>query len=572
MPGALDIQYAYSATQNNSKLTSQIDVISGEQVTYTYDSLNRLATAVTTDNPNVTQWGQSYTYDGLGNLTDQNVIKGSAPTMHVAYNVATNRQTGDSADANGNLGLSYIYDIENRLLRPGTNGPQYAYDDGNERVWRGSSSPSLDEITYWSVDGSKLATYQVGVSGSTINFTLTGTDVYFGGLIAKGTFNSAGSNDKITLAPVRSDQLGSIGKFYPYGQERPSATTNDTEKFTGYYRDAATGLDYAYQRYHQPGVGRFMTPDPFGGSAAVGNPGSWNRYAYAGGDPINRVDPSGLDDSCDPSDPLCDPSCYFCCYFCDPGGQGGGCFLEVGCGSPGCVLCGPPTYYGPYGPPTGPTGGGPTGPPGGSPTGPPGGGPTGGGSPGGGPPGGSPTGPPGGGTTGPPGPPPPPPPSPPAPPACLLCTIFGTNSPTALPPGQPFGLPPWLPAYASPFADPNTAVTGSAGAFFPLCGFVPFCGGLLNAAVIPGSKTVCTGPSIGFGTPGKTRSVGTATPWNGAPIGPIMSGPSVTVSVQVFPSRGAQIIFSGSGTASGPTVGSIGVSVTGGYLWCRPHP
>jgi len=41
-----------------------------------YDSLNRLATAVTTDNANVTQWGQSYTYDGFGNLTDQNVIKG----------------------------------------------------------------------------------------------------------------------------------------------------------------------------------------------------------------------------------------------------------------------------------------------------------------------------------------------------------------------------------------------------------------------------------------------------------------------------------------------------------------
>jgi YD repeat-containing protein len=95
VPGALDIQYAYSATQNNTKLTSQTDVISGEQVTYTYDSLNRLATAVTTDNPNVTQWGQSYTYDGFGNLTDQNVIKGSAPTMHTW--LTTPRPTGRRA-------------------------------------------------------------------------------------------------------------------------------------------------------------------------------------------------------------------------------------------------------------------------------------------------------------------------------------------------------------------------------------------------------------------------------------------------------------------------------------------
>ena len=72
------------------------------------------------------------------------------------------------------------------------------------------------------------------------------------------------------------------------------ATSNDTEKFTGYYRDASTGLDYADQRYHQPGVGRFMSPDPFGGSAKASDPGSWNRYSYVEGDPVNGTDPSGL--------------------------------------------------------------------------------------------------------------------------------------------------------------------------------------------------------------------------------------------------------------------------------------
>jgi hypothetical protein len=37
-------------------------------------------------------------------LTAQNVIKGSAPTMSVTYSASTNRQSGDTADANGNLG------------------------------------------------------------------------------------------------------------------------------------------------------------------------------------------------------------------------------------------------------------------------------------------------------------------------------------------------------------------------------------------------------------------------------------------------------------------------------------
>jgi RHS repeat-associated protein len=266
--------------------------------------LNRLASAVTADNPNVTQWGQSYTsfngaqrtdacaptYDGFGNLTDQTLIKGTAPNVHVAYDPATNRQVGDTADLNGNIGLGYIYDLENRLVQPGSSSTaRYAYDASNHRVWRGDTS--VDELAFWS-GSQKLATYQISTSGG-LSFTLTKTYVYFGGkLISKGTYNSSGTGDKVTLAPVAADRLGSIGKFYPYGTERPSATMNDTEKFTGYFRDGSTGLDYADQRYHQPGTGRFVTPDA-APSASASDPGSWNRYAYVGGDPVNSVDPSG---------------------------------------------------------------------------------------------------------------------------------------------------------------------------------------------------------------------------------------------------------------------------------------
>ncbi|MEQ1949649.1 MAG: RHS repeat-associated core domain-containing protein [Bryobacteraceae bacterium] len=291
----LSMQYAYSGTQNNGKITSQTDVLSGEQVVYTYDSLNRLATAQTADNPSVTQWGQSYNYDGFGNLTDQNVIKGSAPSMHVVYNASTNRQTGDTADANGNIGSGYLYDIENRLLRPGASSTvQYGYDAGNKRVWRGDTG--VDEFAFFA-GNQKLATYTLAVSGTSVRHTLTSTNVYFGGrMIGKGTYNSGGTNDKVTVASVAQDRLGSMnGKFYPYGQERPSATANDKEKFTGYYRDASTGLDYADQRYHQSGVGRFMTPDYYWRSANPFDPGSINRYAYVGGDPLNRIDPQGLD-------------------------------------------------------------------------------------------------------------------------------------------------------------------------------------------------------------------------------------------------------------------------------------
>jgi YD repeat-containing protein len=71
--GSLSVQYRYSPNHNNGQITQQAD--SGQEVTYTYDSLNRLIAAVTTDS----SWGQGFTYDGFGNRTSATQIKGSAP-------------------------------------------------------------------------------------------------------------------------------------------------------------------------------------------------------------------------------------------------------------------------------------------------------------------------------------------------------------------------------------------------------------------------------------------------------------------------------------------------------------
>ena len=147
--------------------------------------------------------------------------------------------------------------------------------------------------------------YYGGGGGGECDFTATagGTNYYFGGKLIK---NPSGY--------VYPDRLGSVGKFYPYGIERPSATTNGKEKFTGYFRDADTGNDYAINRYMTPGMGRFITPDRTMGGATPSDPQSWNKYAYTEGDPTNRVDHDGtsfqdcvVDDSCDDyvfTDPL----------------------------------------------------------------------------------------------------------------------------------------------------------------------------------------------------------------------------------------------------------------------------
>jgi RHS repeat-associated protein len=86
------------------------------------------------------------------------------------------------------------------------------------------------------------------------------------------------------------------------------------------------GLDYADQRYYASTYGRFNTADPYmaakHGANSPSKPGSWNRYSYVQGDPVNAKDPRGLfllaseannddDDGEDDYDPFDDYWGYF---------------------------------------------------------------------------------------------------------------------------------------------------------------------------------------------------------------------------------------------------------------------
>ncbi|WP_033238045.1 RHS repeat-associated core domain-containing protein, partial [Streptomyces albidoflavus] len=53
----------------------------------------------------------------------------------------------------------------------------------------------------------------------------------------------------------------------------------------GGYRDD-TGLYHFAARYYDPNIGRFTSQDPSGQDK--------NPYLYAEGDPVNRIDPTGL--------------------------------------------------------------------------------------------------------------------------------------------------------------------------------------------------------------------------------------------------------------------------------------
>jgi RHS repeat-associated protein len=64
-------------------------------------------------------------------------------------------------------------------------------------------------------------------------------------------------------------------------------------RYTGKERDAESGNDYFFARYYGSSMGRFLSPDSFGGH--LEDPQSLNRYSYVGNNPLVRTDPDGHD-------------------------------------------------------------------------------------------------------------------------------------------------------------------------------------------------------------------------------------------------------------------------------------
>ncbi len=126
--------------------------------------------------------------------------------------------------------------------------------------------------------------------------------------------------------------------YGPYGNSRYSNGTLPTSiGFTGQRADSVTGLDYYVARYYDPVVGQFLSADTVQGNAQGMDP-----YAYVGGNPETKTDPTGERAAgCIPGQQGCDPNgttgTFQCNPTCEapPSGNGGGggtsCRSNPGC-------------------------------------------------------------------------------------------------------------------------------------------------------------------------------------------------------------------------------------------------
>lgn len=88
-----------------------------------------------------------------------------------------------------------------------------------------------------------------------------------------------------------SNGTGGIAEVYtysPFGQSSSTTVVGNPIRFSGRELDPETGFYYFRKRYYDPGLGRFLEPDP------IGYEDSANLYGYVRNNPLNWRDQFGL--------------------------------------------------------------------------------------------------------------------------------------------------------------------------------------------------------------------------------------------------------------------------------------
>jgi RHS repeat-associated protein len=209
--------------------------------------------------------------------------------------------TGAAYDGAGNLlsdGVnSYAYDAENRMISVTSGGATttYTYDAAGRRI---KSSGPLGTFEYvYDAAGRAVGQWDVTAAAWTrIEVYANGEHLasYVGG--AGGTTYFAHA-DWLGTERVRSDVSGNQSESFtnlPFGDALSGVGASPVH-FTGQERDAESNLDHFWFRQYSSTLARWMTPDPAGMAAVdLSNPQSLNRYAYVMNNPVNTVDPLGL--------------------------------------------------------------------------------------------------------------------------------------------------------------------------------------------------------------------------------------------------------------------------------------
>lgn len=251
----------------------------------------------------------SYVYDPAGNRTEAvanpMVGAGNRVTRFKGYQL--------DYDANGNVwrkaGLGgtdpsdttlLTWDARNRLVRveawPAGGAHTvvtFGYDALGRRVKK-----SVNAVTQWFVyDGDHVVLDLDAATGAVQ--AEYGYRAGVDNLLAVKTPSWTGiaiTDPQVgTVRGIANAQTGATIKQYTYtawGETQADTGATVRPRLAGREYDQETKLYYNRARYYDPAVGRFLSEDP------IGIEGGLNLYTYAGNDPVNLRDPSGLMQVC----------------------------------------------------------------------------------------------------------------------------------------------------------------------------------------------------------------------------------------------------------------------------------
>ena len=299
-----DVAYSYAkdgkdttAIQTRTSVKEE-GIPAGAVTAYQYDSMKRLEIAEEKVNGNTNaMW--AYSYYAAGNRLSQiraGNTGGTQPDTATDYRYnAANQLVGSSDDT-----TQWVYDAAGNQVKNGITGVVATYGDrgqvqsigatnfaafgeGNTDTQsatggRSFSNSLLGLSRQTNTSASLVQNYSRTPSGEAVGFRISSSHYYVTDLLGSviGMFSGVG--------------IWEGGYSYsPYGEERATSTNSavglNSLRYIGGYQESAN-LYKLGARYYDATTGRFTQMDPSGQES--------QPYAYAGCNPINSKDPSGL--------------------------------------------------------------------------------------------------------------------------------------------------------------------------------------------------------------------------------------------------------------------------------------
>jgi RHS repeat-associated protein len=313
VPGQAVVTYNYDDANRLTQIAQGTTTVA-----FNYDAANR-RTVLTLPN-GITA---AYSYDNASQLTELTYANGSALLGNLTYNydLARRRVSTAGSYARTNLPLAVsttTYNVANQLTGWGT--ASLFYDANGNMTSDGTHSYTWDARNHLtSIDAGNTASFAYDPFGRRVSKAILGTTTTFiydkgdavqeliGGSSTASSLmgrrdevfqrtDSAGARNFLTdvlgSTLALTDSAGVLQTQYtfdPFGSTTTSGSSSTNSiAYTGREVDA-TGLYFYRARYYSSAMQRFLSEDPSGFKGGI------NLFSYVGNNPVNFVDPLGLD-------------------------------------------------------------------------------------------------------------------------------------------------------------------------------------------------------------------------------------------------------------------------------------